>query len=206
MAERHQSPKKLLAIGVRAAEKAMRGKRPSEKIFTQGKRAAQKAILAADPQAGTSTHRYRAARYSHGVWSLATRSTNLARRLLWTGSGKMPTWEKRLGRDYDPTIKKIPAQKKPYKRRKPSRTRAQYEASLRYNIKDAKEALTNAVGMSNWGAVEKYTKQIKAYERKLFDLETGKQKSPTRARRRRGFYEEVEHRAAQKRRKVRGLP
>lgn len=96
MAERHQHPSNLLKIGVRAAEKAMRGKRPGKTTFERGERAAAKAIMVADPQAGTSTHKHRAARYSHGVYGIARRSRLLAQKLLWTGTGKGPAWEKRL--------------------------------------------------------------------------------------------------------------
>jgi hypothetical protein len=96
MTERHQHPRQLLRIGTLAAEKAMRGKRPNERTFKTGQRAAEKAIMVADPQAGTSSHRYRTARYSHGVYGIARRSVLLARRLLWTGYGREPSWAKRL--------------------------------------------------------------------------------------------------------------
>lgn len=60
----------------------------------------------------------------------------------------------------------------PPTRRRHSKTREEYLASLRWNIKDAKEALHNAVDMSDWRGVEKYTKQLHVLERKLFDAET----------------------------------
>lgn len=104
---RHQHPSNLLKIGVRAAEKAMRGKRPGKTTFERGERAAFKAIMVADPQAGTSTHKYRVARYSHGVHGLAHRARLLAQRLLWTGGGKRPTWETRLESRRDPARKHL---------------------------------------------------------------------------------------------------
>lgn len=54
-----------------------------------------------------------------------------------------------------------------------SRTREEYVASLRWNIQDAKEALKNAVDMGDWNGVEKYTRQIKAMEPRLYRAESG---------------------------------
>ena len=67
--------------------------------------------------------------------------------------------------------------------RRRTRTRTEYESSLRWNIKDAKEALHNAVDMSDWRGVEKYVGQPKALERKLYELEAGRPAGPSRARR-----------------------
>jgi len=52
--------------------------------------------------------------------------------------------------------------------KRPSRTQEQYLAQLRWNIKDAKEALHNAVGMSDWAGVKKYAAQIQRLEDKLW--------------------------------------
>lgn len=94
--QRHQTPQALLRIGVVAAEKRMRGKRPNEKTFAAGRRAAFDAIIHADPQAGTSTHKYRAAQYAHGVAGLAARAETLARKLLWAPASHLPAWQSRL--------------------------------------------------------------------------------------------------------------
>jgi hypothetical protein len=50
------------------------------------------------------------------------------------------------------------------KRRKRSKTQAERLASLDWNIKDAKEALKNAVDMGDWTGVRKYTAQIEKLE------------------------------------------
>lgn len=41
-------------------------------------------------------------------------------------------------------------------------------ARLEWNIRDAKEALVNAVGMNDWAGVRKYTAQIEQYTRLLW--------------------------------------
>jgi hypothetical protein len=50
------------------------------------------------------------------------------------------------------------------KRKKRSKTQAERLASLEWNIKDAKEALKNAVDMGDWTGVRKYTGQIEKLE------------------------------------------
>ena len=50
------------------------------------------------------------------------------------------------------------------KRRKRSKTQAERLASLDWNIKDAKEALKNAVDMGDWRGVHKYTAQLEKLE------------------------------------------
>jgi hypothetical protein len=52
------------------------------------------------------------------------------------------------------------------------RTQADWIASLRWNIADAKAALRNAVDMSDWRGVEKYVRQIRTLEGKLARAET----------------------------------
>ena len=84
------------------------------------------------------------------------------------------------------------------KRRDPrrrSRTREEWIASLRWNIKDAKEALKNAVDMGDWNAVEKYTRQIKTMEPRLYRAESG-QLGVRRAGRTRMIREEESRRQA----------
>lgn len=54
-----------------------------------------------------------------------------------------------------------------------TRTRAEYVASLEWNIKDAREALRNAVEMSEWAGVRKYTAQIESMQPKLSRAESG---------------------------------
>lgn len=48
-----------------------------------------------------------------------------------------------------------------------SRTQAEWLASLRWNINDAKEALQNAVAMGRWDTVIKYAEQLKKLELRL---------------------------------------
>lgn len=48
-------------------------------------------------------------------------------------------------------------------------SREEYFARLRYSIKDAREALHNAVDMSDWDNAAKYITQIKRFERQLFE-------------------------------------
>ena len=47
-------------------------------------------------------------------------------------------------------------------------TKADNLARLEWNIRDAKEALKNAVDLGNWEAVRKYTAQIEALEKLHF--------------------------------------
>jgi hypothetical protein len=56
-----------------------------------------------------------------------------------------------------------------------TRSRADYIASLQWNIRDAKEALHHAIDMSSWANAEKYITQLKALERKLYDAEATSQ-------------------------------
>ena len=46
-------------------------------------------------------------------------------------------------------------------------TRDENIARIEWNIRDATEALHNAVSMRNWAGVRKYTAQIEKYERLL---------------------------------------
>jgi hypothetical protein len=78
--------------------------------------------------------------------------------------------------------------------RRRSRTREEWIASLRWNINDAKEALRNAVDLGDWNAVEKYTRQIKTMEPRLFRAESG-QLGIRRAGRQRMIREEEGRRA-----------
>jgi len=94
--ERRQSPKRLLRLGTLAAAEAMSGRRPSPETFRKGENAAFEVIRIADPQAGTSTHKHRSGRYSHGVARIAHRSMLLAKRLLWAPASHRPEWAKRL--------------------------------------------------------------------------------------------------------------
>lgn len=50
-----------------------------------------------------------------------------------------------------------------------SKTRAEWQAQLAYNQKDAIEALANAVGMRDWNGVIKYAKQLQVLDRKFYD-------------------------------------
>ena len=79
--------------------------------------------------------------------------------------------------------------------RRRSKTREEWIASLRWNIKDAKEALKNAVDMGDWNAVEKYTRQIKTMEPRLYRTEGG-QLGVRRAGRARMVREEESRRQA----------
>lgn len=58
-------------------------------------------------------------------------------------------------------------------RRRGSRTREQWIASLRWNITDATEALKAALSMRKWDGVIKYAEQIKRLEAKLHRAEIG---------------------------------
>jgi hypothetical protein len=51
--------------------------------------------------------------------------------------------------------------------KRPSHTQAEWITSLKWNIKDAREALHNAADMSDWAGVEKYAGQLRRLERKL---------------------------------------
>lgn len=44
-------------------------------------------------------------------------------------------------------------------------------ASLRWNLRDAGEALNNAVAMQNWASARKYITQIEKLQRDLYDAE-----------------------------------
>lgn len=60
-------------------------------------------------------------------------------------------------------------------RRDPPRrslTRDEWIASLRWNIKDAAEALQAAVSMRRWDAVVRYARQLQSLESKLHRAET----------------------------------
>lgn len=63
--------------------------------------------------------------------------------------------------------------------RRRSKTLEEHLASLRYNIRDATEALHAAVSMQRWENVIKYAKQLQVLERKLFAAETAR---PRKAR------------------------
>ncbi len=52
-----------------------------------------------------------------------------------------------------------------------SRTQSQHVASLKWNIKDAVEALHAAVSIRDWAGVRKYTAQIQQLEQRLWDAE-----------------------------------
>jgi hypothetical protein len=52
-----------------------------------------------------------------------------------------------------------------------SRTRTEYVASLGWNIRDAEEALHNAITMRDWRGVEKYVAQIRKLEAEKFRAE-----------------------------------
>lgn len=66
------------------------------------------------------------------------------------------------------------------RRERRSRSREEYAASLRYQIRDAEEALRNAVEMRAWRNVSKYAAQIQAAEERLARLLS----APTRSERR----------------------
>ena len=55
-----------------------------------------------------------------------------------------------------------------------SRTREEYLESIRYNQRDALEALQNAVGMRNWAAVKKYVAQLEKLDRQEYDATTAR--------------------------------
>jgi hypothetical protein len=50
-------------------------------------------------------------------------------------------------------------------------TKAQLIARIVWNINDAKEALENALDMSNWDGVIKYANQLKELDSRLYDAE-----------------------------------
>jgi hypothetical protein len=54
-----------------------------------------------------------------------------------------------------------------------TRTLEEYVASLRYNVRDALEALQNAVAMHDWRGVAKYARQLEALGPKLSRAEAG---------------------------------
>lgn len=67
------------------------------------------------------------------------------------------------------------AARKHARRRDPPRrslTREQWVASLRWNIKDAKEALEAALSMHRWDGVIRYARQLQTLETKLRRAET----------------------------------
>lgn len=63
--------------------------------------------------------------------------------------------------------------------RRRSKTLEEHLSSLRYNIRDATEALRAAVSMERWDNVIKYAKQLRVLERKLFTAEAAR---PRKAR------------------------
>lgn len=65
--------------------------------------------------------------------------------------------------------KSMRTSREPQRRR--SRTQAEYLASLRWNIRDAEEALINAVRMRSWENVIRYTRQIQVLERREYDTQ-----------------------------------
>lgn len=88
------SRRELLAVATLAAERAMRGRRASERTFQRGRDAAWKALM-----------RTRHGRlYSHQLSAIARRGTALARSLVWTSGGRasapspdeIPKWRGRL--------------------------------------------------------------------------------------------------------------
>jgi hypothetical protein len=52
-----------------------------------------------------------------------------------------------------------------------SQTLEERRASLRYNIRDAEEALRNAANMRNWAGVIKYATELRSLEQKLVSAE-----------------------------------
>jgi hypothetical protein len=60
--------------------------------------------------------------------------------------------------------------------RRRSRTREEYIASLRWNIKDATEALRHAVDMRRWSNVIRYARQLESLEEKLVLAETSRRR------------------------------
>ena len=82
-------------------------------------------------------------------------------------------------------LRRIRARRQRDQPRRRSRTQAEWLAALRWNIKDATEALTNAVGMKDWEGVVKYARQIQALERKETSAQqtgTYRRYDPRRAR------------------------
>ena len=78
-------------------------------------------------------------------------------------------------------------------RRRPSKTREQWLASLRWNIKDAAEALKNAVEMGDMAGVRKYAGQIERLSQKLHDAEWSR---ASKKRERRVYSHYVQHQSA----------
>ena len=89
--------RELLHVAVHAAEHAMSGKRPTEKLFARARSLAFDAIRKADRLTGTSHHR--SIKNCAQIGSLAARGVLLARRLLWIPPAHQPAWASRLKRD-----------------------------------------------------------------------------------------------------------
>ena len=89
--------RELLHVAVRAAERAMTGKRPTEKLFARARSLAFDAIRKADRLSGTTHHR--SVKNGGQIGKLAARGVLLARRLLWIPPAHRPAWASRLKRD-----------------------------------------------------------------------------------------------------------
>ena len=86
--------RELLHVAIAAADRALAGKRPSEKLFAKARSAAFDAIRRADRLAGTDHHK--TLRNSADIARLAHRGVELARRLNWTPRALEPAWASRL--------------------------------------------------------------------------------------------------------------
>lgn len=73
---------------------------------------------------------------------------------------------------YQRELRMRAAKRDPMKPQTHGRSQKEYLAHLDWNIKDAKEALANAVGMGDWKGTKKYTAQLEALEAKRWKHST----------------------------------